>query len=327
MFLLLVAGVLSGWAGEKASFDRPMTYSGMSDASAGVAVSSNLFIVADDESNSLRLYNTGRGGPPIAEFDMSDFLEVYGKAIEADLEGGARLADRAFWIGSHGRNRNGKERDNRCRFFATDIHLANGRVTLTPAGRPYKHLLDDLIAEPQLSRFHLREASLLSPKDEDAFNIEGLSATPDGTLLIGFRNPIPEGKALLIPLLNPNEMIQGESVRFGEPIQLELGGLGIRDIAYFGGSYIISAGPYNGRGAFHFYSWKGRGHEPRRIRTPKLGNFHPEAVVIYPENGLNYFQILSDDGKHNLSGTPNRALPFEERTFRSLWVQVPAASE
>jgi hypothetical protein len=30
-------------------------------------------------------------------------------------------------------------------------------------------------------------------------NIEGLAATPDGQLLIGFRNPLSEGKALLLP--------------------------------------------------------------------------------------------------------------------------------
>ena len=31
---------------------------------------------------------------------------------------------------------------------------------------------------------------------EGGFNIEGLAAAPDGSLLIGLRNPIPQGRAL-----------------------------------------------------------------------------------------------------------------------------------
>lgn len=322
---LMLGGHLSAWAGEKAALVQPLTYSGMADASAAVPVSSNLFLVADDESNLIRLYRTDQGGPPVKEFDMSAFLELRGRSTEADLEGAARLGERAFWIGSHGRNRNGKERDNRCRLFATDLKIIGGEVSLTPVGRPYKRLLEDLVADPQFSRFHLREASLLSPKDYEAFNIEGLSATPEGHLLIGFRNPVPEGKALLIPLLNPNGVIQGEPGRFGEAIQLDLDGLGIRDLAWYRGTYLISAGPYDGRGSFHFYRWAGRRATPHRIHTPKLGNFHPEAVIIYPETGLSRFQILSDDGKRSAGGWSNREMPFTDRTFRSLWVQMPEA--
>src|SRR5438874_5294174 len=87
---------------------RPAKYSGMADASGAVAVNSNLFLVADDEENKLRLYRSNQGGAPIKEFDLDAFLEVRGKTLEADLEGGARIGDRAFWIGSHGRNKDGK---------------------------------------------------------------------------------------------------------------------------------------------------------------------------------------------------------------------------
>ena len=96
-----------------------------------------------------RLYRSDRGGPPIKEFDCNAFLEVQGKSLEADLEAGARIGDRAYWIGSHGRNIHGKERLNRCRFFATDIRVTGGEVTLTPVGKPYKDLLDDLIRDPR----------------------------------------------------------------------------------------------------------------------------------------------------------------------------------
>src|SRR5262249_41218411 len=129
---LFLCSIVCAYAAEKLQVVRPMEYSGLRDASAGVAVSSNLFIVADDEKNTLRLYSTEHAGPPLKEFDFNDFLKVTGKSSEADLEGAALLGNRAFWIGSHGRNKNGKARPNRHRLFATDIAIANGEVMLTP---------------------------------------------------------------------------------------------------------------------------------------------------------------------------------------------------
>lgn len=318
--LLLLALSLCAQASDKFTLLRPTLYTGSADASGAVAINSNLFVVADDEDNSLRLYRSDRGGPPINEFDCNAFLEVHGKSLEADLEAGARIGDRAYWIGSHGRNKNGKERSNRCRFFATDISVADGKVTLTPVGKPYKNLLDDLIRDPRFESFHFADAARLTPKAADALNIEGLSATPDGHLLIGFRNPIPQGRALLIPLLNPNEIIDGKTARFGPAIQLDLGGLGIRDIAFYDGIYMISAGSYHGGGPFNFYRWSGIGHQPERLPVEDLGDYHPEAIIIYPDKGLREIQILSDDGKRVVNGVSNRELPMRLRTFRSFWL-------
>jgi hypothetical protein len=318
--LILAAICLCARAGEKSALLRPTLYSGEGDASGAVAVTSNLFLVADDEDNSLRLYRNDMGGPPIKEFDCNAFLEVRGKSLEADLEAGARIGDRAFWIGSHGRNKNGKERPNRCRLFATDLSVAGGEVMVTPVGKPYKGLLDDLIRDWRFEPFHFAAAARLMPKEAEALNIEGLSATPEGHLLIGFRNPIPEGKALLIPLLNPNEVVQGKTALFDPAIELDLGGLGIRDIAYAEGTYIISAGPYHGGGPFRFYRWSGPGTEPERILVEDLGDYHPEAIIIYPDKGLRELQILSDDGKRVVDDISNRDLPMRQRTFRSFWI-------
>src|ERR1041385_7387829 len=146
--------------------------------------------------------------------------------IRLPIEAAASMGNRIFWIGSHGRNKNGKERSNRCRLFATDFKIEQGAPILTFAGKPCKTLLQSLIADPSLDRFHLSKAATLAPKEPEALNIEGLAAAPEGHLLIGFRNPIPEGKALLVPLLNPNEVIEGKAPQFDAPILLDLGGLG-----------------------------------------------------------------------------------------------------
>ncbi len=318
---VLLAVPLAGSAAEDLRITRPLHYSGMCDASGAVAVGSNLFVVASDEDNTLRLYCTDQPGKPIKVFDFNGFLQVRGKSLEADLEAAARVGNRAFWIGSHGRNKDGKQRLNRHRLFATDISVKDGDVSLIPVGQPYKRLVEDLLADSRFARFQLAEAALHAPKEPGALNIEGLSATPEGHLLIGFRNPIPAGKALLIPLLNPNEVIEGKPARFGAAVQLDLGGLGIRDIVWHGGTYVIIGGSWNGGKHFHLYRWAGPGAEPELLRVEHLNDYHPEALVVYPQRGLLEFQILSDDGTLLIDECPCKDLPDPNlRTFRSFWV-------
>jgi hypothetical protein len=321
VFLVLLASILCACAAEKLKIVRPMEYSGLRDASAAVAVSSNLFITADDEKNTLRLYSTEHGGPPLKNFDFDTFLEVTSKSPESDIEGAALLGNRAFWIGSHGRNKDGKDRANRRRFFATDIAVTNGVVTLKPVGKPYKRLLDDLLHDSRFAEFHLAEASTRPPKEPDGLNIEGLSATPDGHLLLGFRNPTPHGKALIIPLLNPNELVQGKPARFAAAILLDLDGLGVRDMACFDGACFIIAGPWHTGGKFQFYRWAGGDSKPERFEVKHLGDYHPEAIIIYPQNGFHEIQILSDDGNLPVNGIPGKELgDSAPKSFRSFWL-------
>ncbi len=302
-------------------WSRPARHAGMCDASGAVTVSSNLFVAADDEDNCLRLYRSDRGGAPVKQFDCSGFLELEGSSAEADLEGAARLGDRAFWIGSHGRNRDGKKRPSRCCLFATDIQVIDGELTLMPVGKPYRRLLVDLVNHPQFERFHLAEAARRAPEEAGGLSIEGLSAMPDGHLLIGFRNPVPGGKALLIPLTNPNEVIKGKPARLDGAIQLDLGGRGIRDIAWHKGTYLIIAGSWQDGGHFRLYTWLGPGAPPQLLHVAPLRDCQPEALVIYPQHGLQRFQILSDDGSVPIDGCPCKDLPDpNRRSFRSFWV-------
>src|SRR5262249_12224977 len=116
--------------------------------------------------NILRLYRNDQAGGAVKEFDFNKFLEVSGKAkqLESDLEAAARIGDRIYWLGSHGRTKKGVEAPNRCRLFATDIKFENGEVSLTPVGQPCKTLLDNLVAEAKFARFHFADAAKLAPK-------------------------------------------------------------------------------------------------------------------------------------------------------------------
>src|SRR6185295_20341556 len=115
----------------------PASYFGMCDASAGVALATNLFAVANDEDKVVRTYRIDQTNAPVQTADLSSFLRVDRKWPETDLEGAAWLGDRIFWIGSHGRNRDGAFRGSRHRLFATRLENSGGTLRLAPVGRPY----------------------------------------------------------------------------------------------------------------------------------------------------------------------------------------------
>jgi hypothetical protein len=187
-------------------------------------------------------------------------------------------------------------------------------------GKPYRSLLAELVREPRFKSLELAEASLLAPKTPGALNIEGLCATPDGKLLIGFRNPVPQSQALLIPLENPEQVITGQRAKFGEPILLPLDGLGVRDIAFWKNQYLIVGGSVDGRGHSALYRWDGKSAAPKKVDWFKLENFNPEALIVYP--GRDAFQVLSDDGTRRIGTETCKNLhDAKQRRFRSVWVQ------
>ena len=316
----LIAGLGIHAHGET-QVSAPIIYSGMCDASAAVALTDKLFAVASDEGSVIRVYDRDRNGAPLQSINLSAFLDLDPRKPESDLEGAARLGNRAYWITSHSRNKSGKERRSRDRFFAVQIVTNAQRVELNMLGEPYEHLLDDLMRDPKLKPFNLAAASKLEPKARGALNIEGLSATPEGRLLIGFRNPVPGGKALLVPMLNPDAVIHGQAAKFGEPILLDLGGLGIRDMAYWDGQYAIIAGPYDGKGQSRLYEWQGGMATPRRVKHADLKGLNPEAIIFYPDTGGEQIQVLSDDGNKLVNGKPCKELADPSRHhFRSVWI-------
>jgi hypothetical protein len=297
-----------------------LAYSGAFDGSAAVALDTNRFVVASDEDSTLRIYLRDQGGAPVQTVDLVKFLKVRADDAETDIEGAARVGHRVYWISSHGRNQSGRERPHHCRFFATDIETKAADVQLSPVGEPCEGLLRDLIASASLRTFNLAAAASRPPKSPGGMSIEGLAATPDKHLLIGFRNPVPQGRALLVPLLNPDEVIEGRHARFGAPIQMNLSGLGIRDIASWQGEFIIIGGPPDGGGPFKLYRWAGDDSLPKPIKHVSLKGLHPEAVVIYPDKGLREFQLFSDDSTRQQDTRFNAATAVIEKHFRSAWV-------
>jgi hypothetical protein len=162
------------------------------------------------------------------------------------MEGAARIDDRIYWIGSHGADQEGRERRSSQLLFATRMQRRNGEPRLEAVGRPYRSLLRDLAADSRYRGFNLIGASRRPSKEPGGLSIEGLATTPSGGLLIGLRNALVErNRALVIPLLNPSEVLEGRSARFGDPVRLDLQGLGIRSIEALNGAYWIVAGLFS----------------------------------------------------------------------------------
>lgn len=296
-----------------------LIFQGMSDASGAVPLGTNYFAVVDDETNPIRVYRRDAGGAPVASISLDQIMGTTSKTGESDFEAGTILDDLVFWVSSHGANKDGKYRPDRHRLFATKVVAAGKVPVLEVVGKPYPFLVEDLAQAPQLEKYHLGDAARLAPKSEGALNIEGLCSTPDGRLLIGFRNPIPDGNTLLVPLLNPRRVIEGERARLGDPILLDLEGLGIRDIARWKDRYYMVAGSNAQGGEFRLYEWDGTNATPRLLSKLQEKGFTAEALVLFPDKGTNEMLLLSDDGTRRVHNMVNKELPLEQRTFRGVW--------
>lgn len=330
--LLLVALLWFGCTRSRAEPEpRPprafglVVFEGTCDASGAVPIDSRLFAVADDENNVLRIYDAEKGGPPLYAGDVSAELRVKKKKKgahgEADLEAATRVDDAAFWLSSHARTKKGKDHPDRFRFFSTDLPGPGKPIKLR--GPVYESLLSDLLADPRMRAFGLEAASDKPPQVPGGLNLEGMTAMPDGGVMLGFRNPVPEGRALLVPLLDPSAPLRGEVLRFGAPITLDLGGLGVRSLSYWRGEYLIAAGHYAGGGASRIFTWAGPGTSPASLKSVELGDLNPEGFFTPEQREM--FMVLSDDGARRIGGERCKDLDDpEDKRFRGLWVRPRA---
>lgn len=342
--LLVITAFPSILASGPATTQTPgqiVTYRGACDGSAAVALGQDRFAVADDDSNVLSIFQIGK--PDAQALNLDQFLEAPLKKTqpgpdgkpafkEADIEGAARIDDRIYWIGSHGRDSDGDAEPGRARLFATRIVSDPAGPRLEPVNSiAYKNLREDMFGDERLKPLKLAEAYAPDkkkdgppPESDNGFNIEGLAATPDGRLLIGFRNPRPGNNAVVIRLDNPAEVVDGKKPVFGTSWQLEnLEGRGIRSIDRINDTYVIVAGPHLDaddskiKPPFALYTWSGQegDNKPAKMKDVAIpADFNPEAVFAIAGNMM----LLSDDG----SKTCKKA-DRPEKSFRALTLPAP----
>lgn len=315
-------------------------YQGVCDASAAVTVDDSHFIVGNDEDETLSLYTTdGSTMKVIQRFNFSSYLRSH-PDHESDIEGAARSGDRIYWITSHGRSRKGKRRSNRYRLFATDITGVPPGLQLQWGGH-YDHLIQDMLERDawddespitgetidliaQATQLERKKAGELRPK-KTGLNIEALAVAPDqGGLLIGFRNPLVQGKALVLNLKNPDALLSnsGARARFSKPVYIDLDGLGLRSMAYDVSRkvFFIIAGPKKNVGPFKLFRWNGM-HDPSPVFVRELlhaKRSYPEALLIRGDQA----QVLNDEGRRKIGKRKCKTVSKEQKGFGEQWYDL-----
>jgi hypothetical protein len=320
----------------------PTQHFGACDGSDGVAIGQGYFVSATDENNTLRLYSTDPDSKatkldvPLSSWAKAPPKKKHpGEFHECDLEGAAQIGRRIYWIGSHARNKDGELCPEREVLFATDISNSAEKTKLTLVGKePYRTLIADILAASTLAEIHSAISAARGqaapdrnkmPTKEGALNIEALCA--DGkALLIGFRNPIPGGKALLVPLLNPDAVLENRKpATFGKPILLDLGGLGLRDMVRWRNNFLIIAGDYRDGSdpnaqPSKLFQWEGEGKTPIALNV-KLEGLNPEGAVVFGDGNDAKLLLLSDDGTRLINGVKMKDLEESKQFFRSVWLE------
>ena len=320
----------------------PVSYRLTCDGSMAVMIDDTHFLDGNDEQQGMRLYTRGVAGSPLATIDISSAIGL-AASDEADLEDAARIGDRIYAIGSHGRNKNGKLERSRYRFFAMDVSGTSSGIALSVPGYT-SALLDQMLLAQYWTRpdaaviATLTAASNLGRATDPSLaplaggtNIEGLAWLPStarpNQLLIGFRNPLQAGKAIVVSLLNADAVVDGVTAQFGEAILVDLGGLGIRGMAWSPAhdAVLLIGGPQtDAAGPFRLFKWSGAAADAPIAVADITGvptASSPEAIVAYP--GSRDVQILFDQGDHDVGGAVCKNADESLRVFGDLIMHVP----
>jgi hypothetical protein len=326
-------------------------HTGIADASAVVSLDSNYMVIADDEMNSLLVFHRYQSGLPVASFNYANLSGLSdgsdGNYKEVDCEAGARSfvhPERIYWSGSMSNGgKHLEEKPNRSCLFETEISGTGSTTKFTYKGH-YNDLREQLLKWGDKNGYKLSSAADygMTPKSVVGFNIEGMIFGPDSTTMyIGFRAPIVpvtnRTKALIAPIQNFEKWFNdghssGDPI-IGDPIELNLGGRGIRDMMRLSdGNYLIIAGSSDEILNAALYTWTGKPTD-----VPVLTNTM-DVYALKIESALEVFndgqstgkvQVISDNGSNIYynDDTQTKYLQNSFKKFRSDIVDIHQKSQ
>ncbi len=276
-----------------------LALTGIYEPSAIQQLPDGRFLVVEDEKQhpfSLVTINAdGRIGSTPLNPEPLEAGDSFGKLD--DLEGIA--LDRAgylYAITSHSRDGDGDEKKSRDKLIR--FRIEGGRVVAPRVTGGLKPVL--MAAHPVLAA----AAGIRDVKVGGGLNIEALEISPDQQrLLIGFRSPLIDNRAIIAYVDNPSEIFEaGEPPRISAVLEkLDLDGNGIRGMSYLPAldGYLIISGPIASETVqFRLWFWSGcRGDPARHVTVPGLPGFeHAEGVSAAVIDGRQRVIIVSDDG-------------------------------
>jgi len=259
----------------------PIVFSGICDGSAAVRTGRDQLLVAYDETNNIYAYSSD-GGAVLQSYPLNNLLKL-SDTDEIDIEAAVLHDEGIWWVGSHGLDSDADSAPNRELLFKTDIPTASGDK-LTLLSGPFN--LSTVITESIQQTTNSGEFQKLAPK-KGGTNIEGLSVTRSGDLLVALRSPLSrgvDGDALVLQLAH-------DTLKFVASYQLDLNDRGIRDLVLSDEGYVLIAGDVASGGVFSIFNWNLSGEISKLLDLP--AGFNAEALVDMGSQWL----VLSDDGK------------------------------
>ncbi|NNK95351.1 MAG: DUF3616 domain-containing protein [Desulfobacterales bacterium] len=270
-------------------FDGIYEPSGIAQLSDG-----SILIVEDEGDEPLHLFSIGSekaelilNAKPLKGTKLKvDDLEAIAKGENGDL----------FLITSHSATKDGSRKKKREKLIKTS--LVNQQISSFGT----TDLLTRSIQKQLESKLSLGEEEL------NRTNIEGMAFHPTGKkLLIGLRSPTHLGKALILTLMNPYDLIErGEKPKFSEEIiSLDLEGAGVRAITYYEDQrkFLIAGETAGKQGKLRsrIWIWNGKAnHQPvklKLLKTKEAKNI--EGITIASFEGSTYLLFVCDNGDKN----------------------------
>ncbi|WP_186343212.1 DUF3616 domain-containing protein [Allochromatium palmeri] len=215
-----------------------------------------------------------------------------------DLEGLTMDADgHIYAITSHSMDRKGRRQASReqlLRFRIVGDDIVNLAI--------YTDLIEQLQRSPVVQQALNRYPD--QPVNFSEINIEGLGFDPRSqVLLIGFREPVVDGKSMIVKLDNPLGLFErGEAPNFSEVVLLDLQGGGIRSLTYdpvLGRFLIVNEIPGHAGNLYsQLWSWSGENDaQPEPVALPEISNLNNveaiDSVIVNDEARL---LMMSDEG-------------------------------
>jgi hypothetical protein len=291
-------------------------YAGAGNGSTAIDVGGGYMIVADDESNVLRLYHERESGQPAKTFDFTKLLPV--GTSEIDIESSARAGNTLYWMGSLSNKKSGKPTPEHDIVFAATISGSGASTELSYLGS-YTHLREDIVAWDEANGNPLglsaSTASGVPSNEAGGFNAEGLefAAGSSSDAYIAFRAPLePTGarsKALLIPVTNFSSLVAdgnpgSTQATFGTPLEWNLAGRGLRELRRNAANeYLAIAGtPDDSNSTFGLYTWDGNPADqpvlsPTALSSVAEGSWESIVSVPQPLTDGATIELLEDNGE------------------------------
>jgi hypothetical protein len=144
---------------------------------------------------------------------------------------------------------------------------------------------------------------------QGGLNIEGIAWDPNsknGRLLLGLRNPLVDGHALIIPvsLRDPKGAFSKENLQVdaAQAMKVKLNGSGIRSISYdkVANSFLIISGAPEPQKKtdFKLWDWKGDGSQPSTRQVMFNKEDKPEGVTRVSMGADSFVFIVFDTGNY-----------------------------